>query len=188
VSLPRDLPAADGARVVVDALDFTAPAWLELDPGLADAGQALTVLAEDGAEGLALAAGGPHPLPAGSLAAGLRAAVDRELTVRAVGGPLPWVRPAERPADPSPERATTVPHGALNLICAVRAALNGAEVEQLTAILAATTPAPLLSAVRRMSGADAVVVRAFLAAVPVAPVASTLDELTRLGLLPTDLG
>ena len=188
VSLPRDLPAADGARVVVDALDFTAPAWLELDPGLADAGQALTVLAEDGAEGLALAAGGPHPLPAGSLAAGLRAAVDRELTVRAVGGPLPWVRPAERPADPSPERATTVPHGALNLICAVRAALNGAEVEQLTAILAATTPAPLLSAVRQMSGADAVVVRAFLAAVPVAPVASTLDELTRLGLLPTDLG
>jgi hypothetical protein len=190
VSLPRDLPAADGARAVVDALDFTAPAWLELDPGLAGAGQALAVLAEDGAEGLALAAGGAHRLPAGSLAAGLRAAVDREVTVRAVGGPLPWIRPADPSTTGSsaPGSTTAVPHGVLNLLCAVRAALNGAEVEQLTAILTATAPGPLLSAVRRMSGADAVVVRAFLAAVPVAPVAGALDELARLGLLPTDLG
>jgi hypothetical protein len=195
VSLPRDLPAADGARAVVDALDFTAPAWLELDPGLAGAGQALAVLAEDGAEGLALATGGPHRLPAGSLAAGLRAAVDRELTVRAVGGPLPWIRPADpwptgssTPGSSTAGSSTAVPHGVLNLLCAVRAALNGADVEQLTAILTTTAPGPLLSAVRRMSGADAVVARAFLAAVPVRPVAGALDEVARLGLLPTDLG
>jgi len=179
IPLPADLPASTAARAVVDTLDFTAPAWLRPGPDH-DWGQALAVLAEDGAEGVALAAGGPDALPPAVLAGMLRAAVDRELTVRVTGGPLPWVRPGPDPA------TGPAPHGTLNLLCAVRAALNGADTVQLTAILAAVDPAPLLAAVRRMSDPDAVVVRAFLAAVPMAPVGRAVDDLAGLGLLPDD--
>jgi hypothetical protein len=196
LDLPGTVPAQAAARAVVDALDFTVPAWLRPAAGT-DWERALDVLAEDGAEGLALAAAGPDALADHVLAALLRAAVDRELTVRAVGGPLPLIRPpaATGAGTGAATGAATVAgtagpdsraHGVLNLVCAVRAALNGAAATELAGILAATEPAPLLSALRRMSDADSAVVRAFLAAVPVAPVATTLAELDARRLLPSD--
>ncbi|HET9657622.1 MAG TPA: hypothetical protein VFP72_19885 [Kineosporiaceae bacterium] len=178
VALPGGTDPGAAARAVVDALDFTVPAWLRPAPGDDGAGL-LEVLAEDGAEGLALPAAGPDALPDRLLAALLRAAVDRELTIRATGGPLPLLRPPAGVATDGP--------GALNLLCAVRAALNGAETAELTEILVAVEPGPLLSAVRGMSDADAAVVRAFLAAVPLAPIASALVELDDLALLPADV-
>lgn len=194
VPLPSDAPAAGTVRAVVDALDFTVPAWLQLRPGPGWL-DALAVLAEDGAEGVAAAGAGPDALPDDALAALLRAVVDRELTVRIVGGPLPVLRPAPGQVPGGHVTGRQVPgghvtgggpHGLLNVLCAVRAALNGAEPADLAGILAATDPAPLLSALRRMSDADAMVVRAFLAAVPTSPVAATVADLTGLGLLPTE--
>jgi hypothetical protein len=176
VPLPAEVPAPDAVRAVIDALDFTVPAWLQPvpRPGWLDA---LAVLAEDGAEGVAATGAGPLALSDTDLAALLRTVVDHELTVRIVGGPLPLIRESVE---------TTGPHGALNVICAVRAALNGAEAPELAGILATTHAAGLLSAVRRMSDADSVVVRAFLAAVPAAPVEGAVAGLAALALLATE--
>jgi hypothetical protein len=158
------LPASQLQRDAVDdllaELDLTVPAWIEVTPS-AGWEQALETLAADGAEHLALRLGDAL------VAALLRRAVDLDLSLRVagVGGGA----------------ASTVQ--LLAALCAVRAALNGADVPEITAVLAERRVAPLTSALRRMSDADAAVARAFLEGVVVPDVAEAARDLAALGLV-----
>ena len=159
-----ELPVPPGAvAAVLSVLDFSAPAWLEL-PLVAGWEEALDVVVEDGAEHVAVRADDPA-----AMAAFVRRAVDRDVVFRVAGparepGALAW----------------------LAVLCAVRAALNGAEAAEVAAVLAERRAAPLASALRRMSEADAAVARAFLAGVTVADVRSSVEDLVALGLLDLD--
>ena len=153
------LPAGVAAADLLAELDFSVPAWVEVAP---DAGwpSALQVLAADGAERLALR------LPdegAAAVAPVLRAAVDRDLSLRFTGG---LATPA-----------------VLAALCAVRAALNGAEPPEIGAILAERSTTPLAAALRRMSDADAAVARVFLDAVVVPDAEAAVADLAALGLV-----
>jgi hypothetical protein len=158
------LPAGVAAPALLAELDFTVPAWVEIpsDAGWRDA---LAALRMDGAERLALrfpADGADVDLAA----AAVREAVDRDLTMRFTGG-VP----------------TT---GVLAALCALRATLNGAETPEIAAILGEHTTAPLAAALRRMSEADAAVVRVFLDAVVVDDATATVEDLVALGLVSAD--
>ena len=65
----------------------------------------------------------------------------------------------------------------------VRAALNGAEPAEVAEVLAERRPGPLCSGLRRMSAADAAVVRAFVESVGCPDVAATAAGLRRLALV-----
>lgn len=167
LSLPAD--PADPVAAVVELLGLlaaTVPTWITVPPGTPPG--VLDVLARDGAENVTLDAGQGD---AGGQAALVRALVDRDLTFRVAGA-------AGVLHDPDPAG----PPGLLNLLCAVRAALNGAEVPQLAEVISATESAGLSSALRRMSAADGAVSRAFLVAVEVPDAAAAAAHLRRLGL------
>jgi hypothetical protein len=174
--LPRAAEPALAARAALAALNVSVPAWFVVPPDTAWL-PALDVLAEDGAESVALhlggaGAGGPGDGWTGA-AAVLRRAVDLDVAVAVTGGGLPVV------TDDSG-------CGLLNLLGAVRAALNGADVAEVAAVLAATTPEPLAAAARRMSDADAAVVRAFLPVVTCPSIRSVVEDLESLGLIAPD--
>jgi len=185
------LPARSGDPTAATAallplLAAAVPTWLTLPPqppGPGDAlGGILDVLAADGAEHVALDVSNGEPL---ALAVALRSLVDRDLTFRAAGAAgVHHGRP--NAAAPEAPRGAGAP-GVLNVLCAVRAALNGAEPEELARVLAATDAAPLVSAVRRMSAADGAVVRAFLVAVEVPDAAAAAADLRQLGLVEGEL-
>jgi hypothetical protein len=110
------------------------------------------------------------------LAEFLRAAVDTDVVFKLTAGLHSAVR--------GPDAATGADHhGVLNVIGAVRAALNGAETPEVETVLAETSPARLASAARRMSEADAAVVRAFFASFGCCGVTDPVAELAALGLL-----
>jgi hypothetical protein len=162
--------AADAARLTLEALDFTVPAWfiVPAGPGWEPA---FDVLAEDGAESIALVLPPPgSPDVFASVAAVLRALIDRELPYSITGGVTTLV-------------TSPAGHGLLNLLCATRAALNGAEATELAGILAETSADPLASAARRMSEADAAIVRAFLPTVAVPSIRAMIDALELEGLI-----
>ena len=162
--------AADAARLTLEALDFTVPAWfiVPAGPGWEPA---FDVLAEDGAESIALLLPPPASVDVfATVAAVLRALIDRELPYSVTGG---ITRLVGSPAG----------HGLLNLLCATRAALNGAEAGELSAILAETSAEPLASAARRMSEADAAIVRAFLPTIAVPSLQGMVDALELEGLI-----
>ncbi|HVN10492.1 MAG TPA: hypothetical protein VMT69_00230 [Kineosporiaceae bacterium] len=171
----RTAPAA-AMHELLGELDFTVPAWIELPPTPGWEG-ALAVLAADGPERLALRlpdddgaadAGDPGaPDDAPRAAEIVRAAVDRDLSVRVTGA-------GQAPAS---TRAT------LAALCGVRAALNGAEAPEIAAILTERGLAPLTAALRRMSDADAAVARAFLDGVVVTGVEAIVRDLVELGLV-----
>jgi hypothetical protein len=166
-----DGPPAAAASAALAGLESRVPVWLELPnrPGWQDA---LEVLASDGAECAAIRLDSPTGFGADAeLAAVLRLAIDRDVTFAIAAAGLPVRREATA--------------GLLNLVCAVRAALNGAEEDELVPVLAEPDAAPLCSALRRMSDADAAVSRAFLAGVT-ARVGATVHELERLGLIEPD--
>ena len=157
----------DAVRALLAELDFTVPTWLEVapEPGWR---AALEALAADGAERLALRLPGAGDAPGHApVAAVLRAAVDLDLAMRVTG---------------SGTGAASTPE-VLAVLCAVRAALNGAGEPELAAVLAERRPAPLASALRRMSDADAAVARAFADGVVVGDVAGVAAELAELGLV-----
>jgi len=165
--------AADAARRALDALDFTVPAWfmVKAEPGWEPA---FDVLAQDGAESVALYL--PKPVSReifAGVAAVLRALIDRELPYAVTDGLSGLVTSLEG-------------HGLLNLLCATRAALNGAETADLTGILAETAIAPLASAARRMSEADAAIVRAFLPTVSGPSIRDLVEELEAERLIEPD--
>lgn len=171
-------PAVTAAHALLQDLDSIVPAWIEVPPAAASA---LDVIAADGAEEVAVRVGDDDGHPRGipretEIATLLRRCVDLDLTVHAVGG----VRDAVRSTDPvtGAER-----HGLLNLLCAVRAALNGADETEIAAVLAERRPSVLASAARRMSQADAAVARAFLVTVSVSDTPTVLEDLRVLGLL-----
>jgi len=184
--LPLPAGAPDPATLAAGLLPLlasTVPTWLTLPPdaastagtasGQGDAGAVLDVLAADGAEYVTLDVSG-DPLTVARL---LRALVDRDLTFRTTGVPT-----GPKPGSPV-EHADGVVPGVLNVLCAVRAALNGAEAPELAQVLAADRPELLVSAVRRMSAADGAVVRAFLVAVEVPDATAAAARLQELGLV-----
>jgi hypothetical protein len=179
LALPAGADPGRAAAGLLAALDFSAPAWVEV-PLTAGWEHALEVLAEDGSESVAVRAA----VTAAELAAFVRRAVDLDLAVRVSdggrGGDGHDVAGAVRGPHPG-SGATT--HGLLNLLCAVRAALNGAETAQVEAVVTCTEHPPLAAAVRRMSAADAAVSRAFLTGVDTADVAGVVQDLLALGLL-----
>jgi len=73
--------------------------------------------------------------------------------------------------------------GFLNVLHAVRWALNGAEVDELEPLLAQEDPEPVLEAVSRMSIADASITRAFFTAYGCCGVMDPIGELSALGLI-----
>jgi hypothetical protein len=172
---PIDDPAR-AATALLAALDISVPAWITVPAGPQAAG-ALEILARDGAESITL---DPGTGTGAELAGLLRRAVDLDLTFRATV-------PATAAAHGGRSGAGLVGDGhapgALNLLCAVRAALNGAEEPDLERILAEQQPDPLLSAIRRMSPADGAVARAFLVGVSVPDAAAAVAELDGFGLL-----
>jgi hypothetical protein len=74
-------------------------------------------------------------------------------------------------------------HGILNVLVAVRWALNGDDVDELVPLLAERDPAVLVEHVTRMSAADASIVRAFFTAYGCCGVTDPINELAALGLL-----
>jgi hypothetical protein len=175
LALPGSGDPAAAATRLLDQLEFAVPAWVEL-PGAAGWRQAWDTLAADGAEAVCVrvAAAGDTAasgLPTDELAAMLRRAVDSDLSLR-LSGPI------------VPVTAQDGRIGLLNLVCGLRAALTGANAQQVTAVLSHPRPEPLASALRRMSAADAAVLRAFLAGAEVASVPDTVAGLRTLGLLP----
>ena len=165
LALPGSTPSDVVVHELLADLDFTVPAWVELAP-TAGWRQAMDAIAADGAERLAVR------LPvdadgAGRVAEILRAAVDRDLSLR-----IPGVGPAPVPTG-----------GVLAAIGAVRAALNGAEVPEIAAILVERTTTPLAAALRRMSDADAAVARVFLDGVVVGDTREAAADLAALGLV-----
>jgi hypothetical protein len=176
--LPRAAEPALAARAALAALDVSVPAWFVVPPDTAWL-PALDVLAEDGAESVALHLGRAGSAATGTgdgwtgAAAVLRRAVDLDVAVAVTAGGLPVVTDGTG-------------CGLLNLLGAVRAALNGADVAEVAAVLAATTPEPLAAAARRMSDADAAVVRAFLPVVTCPSIRSVVEDLESLGLIAPD--
>jgi hypothetical protein len=112
------------------------------------------------------------------LAEFVRAAIDRDLGFKLTGGLHHALRSTHPDDSLQPEH-----HGLLNVLTAVRWALNGEEVDELVPLLAERDPAPLVAHVTRMSAADAAIVRAFFTAYGCCTVTDPIDELTRLGLI-----
>jgi hypothetical protein len=108
------------------------------------------------------------------LATFVRTAIDHDLGFKLTGGLHHVVRGTHDGEEQ---------HGLLNVLAAVRWALNGEEVDELVSILAERDPAVLVPQVVRMSAADAAIVRAFFTAYGCCEVTDPLGELTTLGLI-----
>lgn len=108
------------------------------------------------------------------LAAFIRTAVDHDLGFALAGGLGHAVRG---------EYAGEQQHGLLNVLCAVRWALNGEETHELVPLLQERDPAALVPVVTRMSAADAAIVRAFFTAYGCGDVGEPVAELAQLGLV-----
>jgi hypothetical protein len=166
IPLPSGQLGREAVAELLAELDVTVPAWIEVTPS-AGWEQALEALAADGAEHLAVRLPPAATGPVEAAAAQVRHAVDLGLSVRVTGA--------------GSGAASTVQ--LLAALCAVRAALNGADVPEIAAVLAEQRVAPLASALRRMSDADAAVARAFLDAVVVPDAEQAARDLAALGLV-----
>ncbi|MFN0284933.1 MAG: hypothetical protein ACKVZ6_23510 [Kineosporiaceae bacterium] len=170
LALPADADPGAAAALLLQILDFSAPTWLQVP--LVDGWEAaLDVVAEDGTENVAVRGDAAPDL----LAAFVRRAVDLDVAFR-VTGDVGSVR--------GPDPGTGVAGaGLLNVLCAVRAAADGAGPPDLARILAATAHAPLISAVRAMRAADAVAVRRLVTTVDTSDVGGLVQDLLAFGLL-----
>ena len=108
------------------------------------------------------------------LATFIRAAIDHDLGFKLTGGLHHVVRGTHDGEEQ---------HGVLNVLAAVRWALNGEEVDELVPLLAERDPAVLVPQITRMSAADAAIVRAFFTAYGCCEVTDPIGELTTLGLV-----
>jgi hypothetical protein len=108
------------------------------------------------------------------LATFVRTAIDHDLGFKLTGGLHHVVRGTHDGQEQ---------HGLLNVLVAVRWALNGEEVDELADLLSERDPAVLVLQVVRMSAADAAIVRAFFTAYGCCEVTDPLGELTTLGLI-----
>ncbi len=164
-------PRVEATSHLLHALDFSVPAWIEVSP-LSGWQDVLRVIAADGAENLTLLLDGASAEAAAGV---LHTAVDEGLSFRLGGSALPAVTGAEGAG-----------YGWLNVLCAVRAALDGAGPAALAQILLTTQAAPITAELRRMGIAQAAAARELLVAVEIADVAEAAGELERLGLLTRD--
>ncbi|MGZ4684941.1 hypothetical protein [Oryzihumus sp.] len=162
------------------ALDWQLPVSVEVPRGH-DLGAALRDVAAraGGREGVQAkfrtGATATTDVPApGELAGFVRTCIDTDLGFKLTGGL---------------HHAVTGTHdgeqqfGFLNVLHAVRWALNGAEVDELEPLLAQQDPEPVLEAVSRMSVADASITRAFFTAYGCCGVMDPIGELSTLGLI-----
>ena len=108
------------------------------------------------------------------LAGFIRSAIDHDLGFKLTGGLHHVVRGNHDGEEQ---------HGLLNVIAAVRWALNGEEGPELVPILAERDPSVLVPTVTRMSAADASIVRAFFASYGCCDVMDPLGELAALNLI-----
>jgi hypothetical protein len=163
------------------ATDFGGlPLSLEVPRG-SDQVAAIADIASDSMDGVALQAkfrtgatetwAWPHEA---ELATFIRAAIDHDLGFKLTGG----LHHAVRGTHDGEEQ-----HGLLNVLAAVRWALNGEEVDELVPLLAERDPAVLVPQITRMSAADAAIVRAFFTAYGCCEVTDPIGELTTLGLV-----
>lgn len=169
---------ASTTRTLLDVLDFSVDAYVEIPraPGWQGA---LDVLAADGAEYAKFRTGGPKPESYPSetdLAELLRYALDRDVAFKLTAG----LHHAVRHTDPV---TGFEEHGFTNVLAAVRAGLIGAEADAMAAILAERDRRVVIEHLRRMSDADAAVVRAFFVSYGSCSVTEPVDDLLALGLL-----
>ncbi len=108
------------------------------------------------------------------LATFIRTAIDHDLGFKLTGG----LHHALRGSYEGEEQ-----HGLLNVICAVRWALNGEDVDELVPLLSERDASVLVPQVERMSAADASIVRAFFTAYGCCGVLDPIGELATLGLI-----
>lgn len=194
----RSAAPDDGLEVVavelpLDSVDDLGGAWSELGAGgrsvwweidrngylREQLGRLAGAARQGGPGGAKLRTGGPDAsaVPAETeVAAFLRHAIDLDLTFKLTAG----LHHAVRRTDPV---TGLEQHGVLNLLCAVKAALNGAEVDELAELLAERAAEPLVTRANGMSEADASVIRAFWASFGCCGVTEPIDELAALGLV-----
>lgn len=113
------------------------------------------------------------------LARFLRTSIDHELAFKLTGG----LHHAVRGTHEGDILTGGDQHGLLNVLCAVRWALNGEEVPELAAILAERDPDTLVETVSRMTSSDAAIVRAFFTAYGCCEVTDPVRELAALDLI-----
>ncbi len=165
--LPRGLPLAVGV-----------PRGASMETALAD-------LAREASDDVPLQAVF-RPRPAGELpwadevelATFIRASVDHDLGFSLSGGILHAVRGRYLKGGHEQEQ-----HGVLNVLLAVRWALNGDDVDELVPLMAEHDATELVAAVTRMSAADAAITRAFFTAYGCKQVMGPVGELADLGLV-----
>ncbi len=112
------------------------------------------------------------------LAGFIRTSIDHDLGFTLSGGILHAIRGRYPKGGQEQEQ-----HGLLNVLVAVRWALNGDDVDELVPLLAEREPSELVQAVTRMSTADAAITRAFFTAYGCKRVMGPLRELADLGVL-----
>jgi hypothetical protein len=158
------------------------PVWWEVSRGAGMLAELDLLAAQDTgrlAGGAKLRTGGVEPSAVpneAELATFLRHAIDVDLTFKLTAG----LHHAVRTTDPV---TGLEQHGVLNVLCAIKAALNGAEVDELAELLGERDPAPLVERTNGMSEADASVARAFWASFGCCGVTDPIVELAGLGLL-----
>ena len=112
------------------------------------------------------------------LARFIRIAIDHDLGFKLTGGLHHVVRGTHTVHGHHEEQ-----HGLLNVLCAVRSALDGGDIGVLSSLLAERNPAPLVPMVTRMSEADAAIVRASFTAYGCCGVTDPIGELAELNLI-----
>ena len=168
VVLPVDGPLGDVARITLDTLDFALPAAVEV-PRAVGWRDALDVLAEDGAERAAFRV---DATTAAELAAIVAATVQRSLAFTVAGG--------LHSAVASTDADGLLHHGAVNVLAATAAALDGADESALAALLAETDAVALLSV---LAAADPQAVRRRFTSFASSSVSDAVADLRELGML-----
>jgi hypothetical protein len=176
IALPVGHDPGLATRTLVDQLALSVPAYVEVPRVGFEA--ALDVLAEDGAERAKLRTGGTtaeaYPSEA-ELGSFLLACVGRRLPFKLTAG----LHTALRTTTAEGFEA----HGVLNVLAAVAAAVDGADVDAVVELLATRTVQPLLPAV---AGADVAAVRRLFLSFGCCAVTDPLGSLAGLGLLTAD--
>ena len=175
VALPSGHDPAQATRVLVDQLALSVPTYVEVPRTGFDG--ALDVLADDGAERAKYRTGGTTPgsVPSSQeLASFLRAALDRRLSFKLTAGLHHAVRGHVAQA------GGDVQHGVLNVLAAVAAGVDGADLAALVALLDQPAAEPLVDV---LAGADVAAVRRSLVSFGCCGVTDPVDDLVELGLL-----
>jgi hypothetical protein len=178
ISIPEGFDVAAAAEAMLGELPFTVPAYLELPwrATVGSLGDALAVLAADGVERAKLRTGGLQPGSVPSpevLAQFVHAAVTLRVPFKLTAG--------LHHALPNTERATgDRQHGFLNVLAGTAAALDGAHVGEVRALLEVTDAPSLLEV---LSATDRVALRRHLRSIGSCSIEEPYDELVELQLM-----